>query len=127
MASWIAVFVIDRIGRRKLMIFGAIGMSASMAILCGTIYAATETDVVERGIGPINGLDNKGAGFAAAVMLFVYKYVGSIAREPASSEADDLYTPASRSTFFAIGWLGMTWLYPAEVRQLATRQPVIKC
>lgn len=92
LASWIAVFIIDRIGRRKLMIFGALGMSASMAVLCGTIYAATETNVVERGIGPINGLDNKGAGFAAAVMLFVYKFVGSVALElVVYSEADDLF------------------------------------
>ena len=72
LASWIAVFVIDRIGRRKLMIFGALGMSGSMAVLCGTIYAATETDVVERGIGPINGLDNKPAGYVAAAVLFIY-------------------------------------------------------
>jgi hypothetical protein len=27
------------------------------------------------------------------------------------------------NTFFAIGWLGMTWLYPAEITPLRTRAP----
>jgi hypothetical protein len=34
-ASWPAVFLIERVGRRKLMLFGAAGQAASMAILCG--------------------------------------------------------------------------------------------
>jgi hypothetical protein len=29
----------------------------------------------------------------------------------------------ARSTFFAIGWLGMTWLYPAEIVPLKIRAP----
>lgn len=39
------------------------------------------------------------AGIAAAVFLFVF------------------------NTFFAIGWLGMTWLYPAEITGLEIRAP----
>lgn len=35
MASWIAIFTIEKFGRRSLMMFGAAGMSASMAILAG--------------------------------------------------------------------------------------------
>ena len=35
LASWIAVFIIEKVGRRKLMIFGAAGQSASMIILAG--------------------------------------------------------------------------------------------
>jgi hypothetical protein len=27
------------------------------------------------------------------------------------------------NTFFAIGWLGMTWLYPAEIVPLRIRAP----
>ena len=38
-------------------------------------------------------------GIAAAVFLFVF------------------------NTFFAIGWLGMTWLYPAEITPLSIRAP----
>jgi MFS family permease len=34
-ASWPAVFLIEKVGRRKLMLFGAAGQVASMAILCG--------------------------------------------------------------------------------------------
>lgn len=42
---------------------------------------------------------NSGSGIAAAVFLFVF------------------------NTFFAIGWLGMTWLYPAEIVSLEIRAP----
>ncbi|KAK9326081.1 general substrate transporter [Lipomyces orientalis] len=84
-ASWIAFFTIERIGRRKLMLFGAVGQAATMALLTGTAHAAD------------NG--NTSAGIAAATFLFVF------------------------NTFFAIGWLGMTWLYPAEIVSLQIRAP----
>lgn len=41
--------------------------------------------------------NNGGAGIAAAVFLFIF------------------------NTFFALGWLGMTWLYPAEITPLSIR------
>ncbi len=74
LASWIAVFIIEKVGRRKLMLFGAAGMSASMVIL------AVMTKV-----------GGTACGIVAAAFLFIF------------------------NTFFAIGWLGMTWLYPAEI------------
>ncbi|KAL4865888.1 hypothetical protein BDV12DRAFT_199752 [Aspergillus spectabilis] len=82
LASWVAVFTIERFGRRTLMLFGAAGMSISMAILAGTASAGSD-----------------GANIACAVFLFVF------------------------NTFFAIGWLGMTWLYPAEIVPLKIRAP----
>ncbi|KAL4965234.1 sugar porter family MFS transporter [Aspergillus stella-maris] len=81
-ASWIAVFTIEKFGRRTLMLFGAAGMSISMAILAGTASAGTDS-----------------ANVAVIVFLFVF------------------------NTFFAIGWLGMTWLYPAEIVPLKIRAP----
>ncbi|KAF2748354.1 sugar transporter family protein [Sporormia fimetaria CBS 119925] len=81
-ASWIAVFTIERYGRRSLMIFGAIGQAASMAILAGATSKESTT-----------------LGIVATVFLFVF------------------------NTFFAIGWLGMTWLYPAEIVPLKIRAP----
>lgn len=69
-ASWIAIFTIERFGRRALMLFGAVGMSISMAILAGAT----------------SNIDDKACGYVATVMLFVF------------------------NSFFAIGWLGMTWL-----------------
>ncbi|KAG9588636.1 general substrate transporter, partial [Aureobasidium melanogenum] len=81
-ASWIAVFTIEKFGRRQLMIFGAAGQAASMAILAGT-----------------TSRQSSGLGITAAVFLFVF------------------------NTFFAIGWLGMTWLYPAEIVPLRIRAP----
>lgn len=43
--------------------------------------------------------DDTAAGVCQAVFLFVF------------------------NTFFAIGWLGMTWLYPAEIVPLKIRAP----
>jgi sugar porter (SP) family MFS transporter len=82
LASWIAVFLVEKVGRRKLMVFGAVGMSGSMAILAGMTH-----------------LGGSGPGIVAAAFLFIF------------------------NTFFAIGWLGMTWLYPAEIVPLKIRAP----
>lgn len=82
-ASWPAVFLVERVGRRKLMLFGAFGQAATMAILAGTTSPGA----------------SEGSRVAAIVFLFVF------------------------NTFFAIGWLGMTWLYPAEIVPLRIRAP----
>ncbi|KKZ60965.1 hypothetical protein EMCG_04388 [[Emmonsia] crescens] len=86
MASFIPIYIIEKVGRRPLMLFGAAGMSISMAVLAGANYRLTH-------------LDDSRAGIAQAVFLFVF------------------------NTFFAIGWLGMTWLYPAEIVPLRIRAP----
>ncbi|KAI0023633.1 sugar transporter family protein [Xylariomycetidae sp. FL0641] len=83
-ASWPAVFLVERVGRRKLMLFGAAGQAASMAILAGSNSTSDS---------------NKSAQICAIVFLFVF------------------------NSFFAIGWLGMTWLYPAEIVPLRIRAP----
>jgi hypothetical protein len=70
MASWIAIFTIEKFGRRSLMLFGAAGQAMAMAVLAGTTSP----------VDPSTGL-----GITAAVFLFVF------------------------NSFFAIGWLGMTW------------------
>ncbi|KAG1814728.1 general substrate transporter [Suillus subaureus] len=81
-ASLIAIFIIDRIGRRKLMLFGAVGQCITMILLAV--------------LGSVRGA---GAQVVSAVLLFVF------------------------NSFFAIGWLGMTWLYPAEIVGLEIRAP----
>ncbi|PGH18867.1 hypothetical protein AJ79_00283 [Helicocarpus griseus UAMH5409] len=86
MAAFVPIFIIELVGRRKLMLFGAAGMSLSMVALTITNYFLTVKDVTEAGIGQ-------------AVFLFVF------------------------NTFFGIGWLGMTWLYPAEIVPLRIRAP----
>lgn len=82
LASLIAIFLIDRVGRRPLMLFGAIGQTITMVLLAV--------------LGKIN---TPGCQVASAVLLFVF------------------------NSFFAIGWLGMTWLYPAEIVGLRIRAP----
>jgi len=84
-ASWIAVYTIERFGRRSLMLFGAAGMSMSMVILTVMTYLSQ------------NNIGGSAPGVVDAVFLFVF------------------------NTFFAIGWLGMTWLYPAEIVPLPIR------
>ncbi|KAG1896148.1 general substrate transporter [Suillus fuscotomentosus] len=81
-ASLIAIFIIDRIGRRKLMLFGAVGQCITMVLLAV--------------LGSVRGT---GAQVTSAVLLFVF------------------------NSFFAIGWLGMTWLYCAEIVGLEIRAP----
>ncbi|KAI1305713.1 general substrate transporter [Xylaria venustula] len=86
-ASWPAVWLVDRVGRRKLMLFGAAGQAATMAALAGA--------------ASLTGGDTppKGASIAVIALLFIF------------------------NTFFAVGWLGMTWLYPAEIVPLKIRAP----
>lgn len=81
-ASWPAVFLVERVGRRNLMLFGAVGQAVTMAILAG-----------------VNSRSETGNQIAGVVFLFVF------------------------NTFFAVGWLGMTWLYPAEIVPLRIRAP----
>ena len=82
LASWPSVFLVERVGRRKLMLFGATGQAITMAILAG-----------------VNSSPQHNVKIAGIVFLFVF------------------------NTFFAIGWLGMTWLYPAEIVPLRIRAP----
>ncbi|KAH7305018.1 sugar transporter STL1 [Stachybotrys elegans] len=90
LASLVALPLIERVGRRKLMLFGAFGMMVSMAILGGTTSTGTTN---EQGAPQLSTT----YGVTAVVFLFAF------------------------NTFFALGWLGMTWLYPAEVTNLQTR------
>jgi MFS family permease len=80
LAALVALFVVDRLGRRRLMMWNAAGMGLSMMV---------------AGIGLSQG--THGGALAATVMIFLF------------------------NTFFAIGWLGITWLYPAEVTPMRIR------
>ncbi|EED17721.1 MFS monosaccharide transporter, putative [Talaromyces stipitatus ATCC 10500] len=82
-ASWLPIFIIEKAGRRPLMLIGAAGMSLSMVVLAISTSFEGQTK----------------PGIVAAVFLFVF------------------------NTFFAWGWLGMTWLYPAEIVPLRIRAP----
>ena len=83
LAALVALFVVDRLGRRQLMLWGAMGMGVSLLIIAACLSKATET--------------YKAPAYAATVFIFIY------------------------NTCFAIGWLGVTWLYPAEVTPIRIR------
>ena len=65
LASLVALPLIERTGRRKLMLFGALGMMASMAVLGGTV----STGAVADNGAPV--LEDR-FGITAAVFLFVF-------------------------------------------------------
>lgn len=97
MASFLPIFIIEKAGRRPLMLIGAAGMAVSMAILAATNWYLTDPAHQTPGGGHTYGA--KQAGYAQAAFLFIF------------------------NTFFAFGWLGMTWLYPAEIVPLKIRAP----
>ncbi|KAL8746667.1 MAG: hypothetical protein Q9190_001356 [Brigantiaea leucoxantha] len=99
LASWIAVFTIEKFGRRQLMLFGAAGMSGSMVILAVNPHRSLTSATSSLLAQVMSSIGGKGPGIVAALFLFLF------------------------NTFFAIGWLGMTWLYPAEIVPLRIRAP----
>lgn len=58
LAACLALFVVDRLGRRKLMMWGAAGMAVSLLVIGASLSYATE--------------QNKGPAYAATVFIFVY-------------------------------------------------------
>ncbi|KAJ1027415.1 hypothetical protein NDA18_003421 [Ustilago nuda] len=83
-ASWAAVFFIEKMGRRPLMLGGAVGQC-----ICMIVLAIMDVPSI------------KNASTAPAVVSVVFYFLFN--------------------TSFAWGWLGMTWLYPAEITPLAIR------
>lgn len=65
LASLVALPLIERTGRRKLMLFGAFGMMVSMAILAGTVSTG---EVDENGAPSLS----TAYGVTATVFLFVF-------------------------------------------------------
>lgn len=98
-ASWVAIFTIERFGRRSLMMFGAAGMSVSMAILAGATSKIGDTSLGYLAVSHSRPSVTNTTNHQQTVMLFVF------------------------NSFFAVGWLGMTWLYPAEITPLSIRAP----
>ncbi|KAI5364563.1 Putative major facilitator, sugar transporter, major facilitator superfamily [Septoria linicola] len=80
LAACLALFVVDKLGRRNMMMWGAAGMAVSLLVIGASLST-----------GSMSG------AYAATVFIFVY------------------------DTSFALGWLGVTWLYPAEVTPMRIR------
>lgn len=85
LTSIAALFMVERFGRRPLMLWTSLLQAATFAILAGLYKKVAE--------------ENKAAQGVSVLMLFLF------------------------NTWFSIGWLGMTWLYPAEVTPLRIRAP----
>jgi len=85
LTSLIAIAIIERAGRRPLMLWTALAQGITMVILAGLYNKVEEGNRVAQGF--------------SVLMLFLF------------------------NTWFSIGWLGITWLYPAEVTPLRVRAP----
>ena len=82
-AACLALFLVNRFGRRSLTMFGAGGLALSLPIIDTSLSQATES--------------NRKPAIAATAFIFVY------------------------DTAFSIGWLGVTWLYLAEITPIRIR------
>jgi MFS family permease len=81
-ASFVGVALIERVGRRRLMLICAVGQSITMILLA-----------------ILGSISNGAADIVSAVLLFVF------------------------NSIFAVGFLGVTWLYAAEIVGLNIRAP----
>lgn len=82
--AMIPVFMVDRIGRRKIMIWGLIAQAVTLACIAGCQKANTDYHVSSAANG-------------AVAFTMLYNFV------------------------FGASWLGMSWLYPAEIFSTALR------
>lgn len=57
-SACLALFIVDRVGRRNLMMWGAAGMAISLAVIGGSLSSVTE--------------QNKTGAYVATVFIFVY-------------------------------------------------------
>ncbi|KAI8333275.1 general substrate transporter [Choanephora cucurbitarum] len=93
-----AVLYVDRFGRRKILISGALFMAAAM-LLCGIVMAATGKVTFDEATGK-HGVDMSGninASYFCIVMI--YFFVAG----------------------FAYSWGPVGWIYPAEIYPLSVR------
>lgn len=103
LASWVAVYTIEKFGRRSLMLFGAVGMAASMAILAAMTYLS------EVNIG------GSKPGIVAAVFLFVFNSFFAVGWLGMTCKWH--YDPMFGRLLTLLG------LYPAEIVPLRIRAP----
>lgn len=98
LTSLVALLMIERFGRRPLMLWTALLQCATMAILAGLYNIVQDGKTAREGGLAVTG-GQKAAQVVSILMLFLF------------------------NTWFSVGWLGMTWLYPAEVTPLRIRAP----
>jgi MFS family permease len=82
--AMIPVFAVDRIGRRKIMLWGLVAQAITLACIAGCQKANTDFQVSSAANG-------------AVAFTMLYNFV------------------------FGASWLGMSWLYPAEIFSTALR------
>ena len=93
LAAACAIFFIDIAGRRMLMIWCACGMMICFAIIAGMVQMVKHPEE--------NASEDSTQTYGKVAEAFIYLY----------------FIP------WSLGWLGMTWLYPAEINPIRTRAP----
>jgi MFS family permease len=87
LSSLIPIWILDRVGRRKLMLFAVIGQASCMAVLAGT-----------------TSVSHKATGIVAATMLFLFNFFFAIGLLAIPWLLPSEYSPTPiRSTSAALG------------------------
>ena len=101
LATLIPIFIIDKVGRRPLLLFGLVGMCICMFILAGTTSVSA--------FGP---------GIAATVALFVYDFFFGVGWIPGAWLLTSEYAPlTTRSQTAALG-TSATWIFTFLVAEI---------
>jgi MFS family permease len=107
LSSWVAVYTIEKFGRRPLMLFGAAGMAGSMAILAGMNYTSQ------------SNIGGSAPGVVSAVFLFVFNTFFAVGWLGMTCKSYNAQTLLVHSLLLNI----LTGLYPAEIVPLKVRAP----
>jgi MFS family permease len=101
------VFILDRIGRRRPLLFGALGIS--IVLVCEAVLNA----VNERG-------ERHGVSKAGIFFIFSYVYETPLFLSPTVSFEDMLIT-CSFSVIFSLSFGPVSWVYMSEIMPLSIR------
>ena len=101
LSTLIPIFIIDRVGRRPLLLFGAVGMCICMFILAGTTSVSA--------FGP---------GIAATVALFVYDFFFGVGWIPGPWLLTSEYAPLTTRSQTAALATSATWIFTFLVAEI---------
>ncbi|RYP88154.1 hypothetical protein DL769_000346 [Monosporascus sp. CRB-8-3] len=118
LSSLIPIWIIDRLGRRKLMLFAAGGQCACMAVLAGTVSNAT-----------------KPAGLVAIVMLFLFNFFFAVGLLAIPWLLPAEYAPLAIRTRAAALATASNWIFtflvveitPVSIKNIGWRTYVYFC
>ena len=93
-STFVPIWTIDRLGRRKLMLFAVVGQGCCMAILAGTVHDGSTS-----------------AGIVATVMLFLFNFFFAVGLLAIAWLLPAEYTPLAIRTKAAALATASNWIF----------------